>query len=137
MMACLSCQRMSIDIGRTWNRHKKDENEDMALVLGSHHDFKYEKTAVEHLLEGHGFPCFFIPKFHCELNPIERVWGAAKRYTREHCDYSFAGLENTVNPALDSVGVDLIRKYFRRVREYVHAGLQTKEYRWTRSRSCC
>lgn len=100
---------------------KKMKAADMALVLGNHHDFKYEKTAIEHLMKGHGFYCFFIPKFHCELNPIERVWGEAKRYTRAHCDYSFAGLEKTINPALDSVSTDLIRKFFRKVREYMQA----------------
>lgn len=94
---------------------------DMALILGNHCDFKYKKTAVEHLLKQHGYYCFYIPKFHCELNPIERVWGAAKRYTRAHCDYSFPGLKKTVNPALDSVELDTIRKFFRRVREYMQA----------------
>ena len=37
---------------------------------------------------------------------------------RRHCDYTFAGLEKTIGLALDSVSADLIRKYFRRVREY-------------------
>ena len=44
----------------------------------------------------------FILKFHCELNPIERVWGQSKKYTRANCDYSFKGLEETVRPALES-----------------------------------
>ena len=66
---------------------------DMCLVLGNHADFKYEKTAVEYLLQSKGHRALFLPKFHCELNPIERVWGEAKRYTRSHCDYSFPGLE--------------------------------------------
>lgn len=30
---------------------------------------------------------------HCELNYIEYYWAAAKRYTRENCNYSFVGLE--------------------------------------------
>ena len=55
--------------------------------------------------------------FHCELNPIERVWGEAKRYTRLHCDYTFAGLERTIVPALESVRLDTIRK----CREYMQA----------------
>ena len=30
------------------------------------------------------FSCTFIPKFHCELNLIERVWSQSKRYTVYH-----------------------------------------------------
>ena len=95
--------------------------DDMRKTLKSMHDFKYEKTKVEKLVTDRGHRCIFIPKYHCELNPIERVWGHAKQYTRTHCDYSFRGLKRTIGPALNSVSTDLMRKYFRRVREYVRA----------------
>ena len=94
---------------------------DMRLVLGAHTDFKYEKTALEHFMQERGHRAIFLPKFHCELNPIERVWGEAKRYSRAHCDYSFAGLERTIITALESVQLDTIRKYFRKCREYMQA----------------
>ena len=93
----------------------------MRLVLGHHADFKFEKTALEHFMQEKGQRAIYLPKFHCELNPIERVWGEAKRYIRVHCDYSFAGLERTIIPALDSVRLDTIRKYFRKCREYMEA----------------
>ena len=51
----------------------------------------------------------FIPKFHCEINPINCVWCHAKYCTRVNCDYIFQGLENTVEKTLDSVSVELIR----------------------------
>ena len=35
-----------------------------------------------------------------------------------HCDYSFSNLEKIIDTALDVVSVQLIRKYFRKVREY-------------------
>ena len=92
--------------------------DDMRKTLKEMHDFKYEKTKVETLVAGRGHRCIFIPKYHCELNPIERVWGHAKQYTRSHCDYTFAGLERTIDPALDNTSVELIRKYYRKVREY-------------------
>ena len=94
---------------------------DMRLILRGHDDFKYEKTALEYLMANHGQRCYYIPKFHCELNPIERVWGAAKQYTRRHCDYSFPGLEGTVPIGLASVELNTIRKYFRKCREYMQA----------------
>ena len=89
----------------------------MCKILCSHNDFKFEKTRVEHFLHQKGHRVLFIPKYHCELNPIERVWGEAKRFTRKHCNYTFPQLE----PAFDSVNVQLIRKYFRKAREYMIA----------------
>jgi hypothetical protein len=44
--------------------------------------------------------CLFLPKFHCELNWIERYWGAAKKYARRHCTYSLAALRTIVPIAL-------------------------------------
>ena len=95
--------------------------EDMRLALQQMHDFKYEKTKLERLLATKGYRGIFIPKFHCELNPIERVWAQSKKYTRAHCDYSFKGPEDTIIPALDSVTLDSIRKFFRKMRDYMHA----------------
>ena len=97
------------------------KGEDMRLALQQMHDFKYEKTKLESLLATNGYRGIFIPKFHCELNPIERVWAQSKKYTRAHCDYSFKGLESTIIPALDSVTLDSIRKFFRKMRDYMHA----------------
>ena len=36
-----------------------------------------KKTGEDYLVK-RGHIVLFIPKFHCELNPIERVWGQAK-----------------------------------------------------------
>ena len=95
----------------------------MRKKLKDMRDFKHEKTKVETLITDRGHRCIFKPKYHYELNPIERVWGHAKQYTRKHCDYTISGLKKTIGPALDSVSIDLVRKYFRRVREYA------REYR--------
>ena len=93
----------------------------MHKTLQEMHDFKYEKTKVESLLLENNYKGFFIPKFHCELNPIKRVWAHSKKFTRAQCDYSFNGLESTIIPALDSVTLDFIRKYFRKMRDYMAA----------------
>ena len=44
-----------------------------------------EVEAANHLIN-------FYPKFHCELNFIERFWCAAKWCARENCECSFNGL---------------------------------------------
>ena len=53
--------------------------------------------------------CLFLPKFHCELNWIERYWGAAKKYARNHCSYTLTGLRTIVPLAL-SQSLDEIRE---------------------------
>ena len=103
-----------VDVHRLTAAQMKD-------ILAKMEDFKNEKTLVERVLKARGHRCIFLPKYHCELNPIERVWGQAKKYTREHCDYTSAGLQGTIVPALESVDIDLIRKYFRKARDYMRA----------------
>ena len=92
--------------------------DDMRTILSNHDDFLNEKTEVKHYIENRGFQCFFLPKLHCKLNPIERVWGQSKRYCRAYSNFTLRKLRATIDPALDSVSVDLIRIYYRKVRDY-------------------
>ena len=81
--------------------------QDMQAELASHSDFKDERTMIEHFLHGKGQGCIFLPKFHCELNPIERCWGQAKKYTRAHCNYTLAGLRKIIPKGLNSVSLEI------------------------------
>lgn len=101
--------------------------DDMRIILQNHDDFRREKTIVEHFLDAEGVKGVFLPKFHCELNPIERVWGQAKVYTRIHTNFTFLRLRTIIDPGLDSVSTDLIRKYFRKGKEYELAYLDGKK----------
>ena len=47
---------------------KKDE---MIKIAKEMRDFKFQKTKVEETILNKGHRVMFIPKFHCELNPIE------------------------------------------------------------------
>ena len=98
--------------------------EEMRAEISSHPDFKHEKTKIDHFLSSKGFGCLFLPKFYCELNPIERCWGQAKRFTRAHCSYTIAGLRKNVPQGLDYVTVDNIRNCFRKSRHYMFCYLQ-------------
>ena len=100
------------------SKHKWRKKEDIINIVEEMKDFKFQKTKVEELILNHGHRAMFIPKFHCELNPIECVWCRAKQYTHSHCNYSFSNLEKIIDTALDTVSVQLIRKYFRKVREH-------------------
>ena len=87
----------------------------MREALGSHPDFKYEKSRVErYLVEEKGHIVYLLPKHHCELNPIERVWAQSKRYTRAYCNYSIHSLRRNITPALESVPLESIKKHFGR-----------------------
>ena len=75
----------------------------MRETLAKHSDFRDEKSMIEHMLleKGH-VPCF-LPKFHPELNPIERVWAQLKRHTKAHCKYSLPSLRNNIPLTYDTV----------------------------------
>ena len=96
----------------------------MRKMLGEFDDFKNETSMIEHMLieKGH-IPCF-LPKFHPELNPIERVWAQLKRYTRVHCKYSFSSLRKNIPLAYDSVTLENIQNHFRKVRHYMFGYLE-------------
>ena len=81
--------------------------------------FLSQKSALEEVILEAGHKCIFYPKFHCELNYIERYWGAAKRYARENCDYSWSGLQRVVPAALESVDTITIRRFARKAWRYM------------------
>ncbi len=99
-------------------------SDSMAAVLSQHSDFKYEKPVVQRKIESRGHLCFFSPKFHCELKPIEQCWGFSKRETRARCNYSITGLRKNIRPSLDGIPLQTIRKYFRKVRDYSRAYME-------------
>lgn len=45
----------------------------MARLLSKQEDFAKQDSLLEILIREAGHECIFLPKFHCELNPIEMV----------------------------------------------------------------
>ena len=45
----------------------------MACLLSKQDDFANQPSMLEALIKDAGHKCIFLPKFHCELNPIEMV----------------------------------------------------------------
>lgn len=73
-------------------------------------DFVNVKSVLKATCEAEGFMVMFLPKFHCELNPIEQCWGYAK------CGYQMCpasskeeDLENNVIYSLESIQLTSIR----------------------------
>jgi transposase len=84
-------------------------------LLASQPDFQAQVGLVQEAVERRGHAALFLPKFHPELNYIEYFWGQAKRYAREHCTYTLAGLRATVPDALESVSGETIHKFYQRI----------------------
>ena len=88
----------------------------MRETLKSFPDFKFEISHIQRLLtEENGYIVYMVPKYHCELNPIESVWAQAKRYTETYCKYNIQSLRNNIVPALDTVTMENIHNHFRKI----------------------
>ncbi len=46
----------------------------MAQLLSKQDDFQLQESLLEQKIKERGHICTFLPKFHCELNPIEMVF---------------------------------------------------------------
>ena len=55
-------------------------------ILSLQANFTNEKPMIQHYTksQGHVDVCMFLPKFHCELNPIEMLWGFMKYSKYSH-----------------------------------------------------
>jgi len=101
------------------------KKKDLQDILQRQADFAAENVVpiVETTVAKHpgGHVVKWIPKYHCELNPIELVWNRMKKYARKHCGYSIHHLRDTIPKALDSVPLVLIRRFARLCRDYSRA----------------
>ncbi|KAH6570434.1 hypothetical protein BASA60_007704 [Batrachochytrium salamandrivorans] len=102
--------------------HPSMKVKDARELLQSQPDFQAQKPWLQEIVEtNQDLTIDYYPKYHCEFNFIELYWGAAKRYSRRNCDYSFKGLELVLPAALNSVSLTLIRKYARKCFRYMDA----------------
>ena len=60
-------------------------------------------------MEEKGHIVYMLPKFHCELNPIERVWSQSKKYTKAYCKYSIVSSHKLIIPALETVTLETFK----------------------------
>jgi transposase len=73
--------------------------------LKKYEDFSSDGVSiVEEMITERGHMCLFIPRFHCELNPIERCWC--------HANGSIVRLRKIVPEGLASVSTKLISGFF-------------------------
>ena len=90
-------------------------------ILEHQPDFQQQKSLVQEVIEAAGHLCIFLPKFHCELNFIEFFWGVVKRYLRENCNYTFDTLKENMPKAMESVKLEVIRRWEHRMYRWMEA----------------
>ena len=89
---------------------------DVVAVLESHNDFKNDPYILEKYINSKGHIMKFLPKFHVEFSAIEPVWGYAKAKCSGKVHNYWPQEEHQA-----CVSLQLMRKYFRKCREYMRA----------------
>ncbi len=115
----------------------------MYRVLALQEDFLTEKPMIQSVIEEARHICLFLPRFHCELNAIEMLWGYAKYRAlisciscaacqglsiifnasgyRSSADGRFATAKRLVPECLDSCPLITIRRFFQKAWRYMDA----------------
>ncbi len=106
---------------------KKMTLQEMRDMLSAQPDFQEQKEWLSETITSTGKHLIdYFPKYHCELSPIEKVWGVSKRYTRGECDFTLGSLRIVVPQSLDAVSVESIQRFFRASFEYMQAYKECK-----------
>ena len=95
----------------------------MTGALLNQSDFHAAHTAeLFNMIQARGHRCVFLPKFHSELNPIERWWALLKAHCRDNCRFHISTLENTMLAAVEACTIDhpdFIKKSFQTTLRYL------------------
>ncbi|CAB1109985.1 unnamed protein product [Ectocarpus sp. CCAP 1310/34] len=109
---------MTMSGGKTGQEPNKKMS--MPAVLRAQKDFANVDSSLEVLLKRHGGVALMLPKFHCELNPIELVWGRSKWWVRRNCKYTIACLRENVSKSygVHNLSLDIVQKFCRKVANF-------------------
>ena len=103
---------------------EKAPNADVcAQMLQSHPDFVEEMPEIELEMEMHGHKVLWNPKYHAELNPIEMMWGAMKRYMRANTKESMAAVKTGVVDSYKQFKLINYRRWAKHARRFMRAYL--------------
>jgi transposase len=101
------------------NKHAEEGSPDFNRCCGRrrlslHEDFQNTKCWLEAVMDDYeDCELIFLPKFHCELNFIERVWGYCKASLRLFCTFRFEDLQRMLPETLDSIPLHFFRRAAR------------------------
>ncbi|KAJ3524344.1 hypothetical protein NMY22_g11041 [Coprinellus aureogranulatus] len=105
----------------------------MARILSRQDDFAKQISELEKMIVARGHLCMFLPKFHCELNPIEMFWGWVKYRYRQEAKHNFEAAKQAAMKWLRACPLDVIRRFINRSWRFTQAyelGLTEKAAAW-------
>ncbi|THU87050.1 hypothetical protein K435DRAFT_682354, partial [Dendrothele bispora CBS 962.96] len=105
----------------------------MARILSHEDDFRNQVSQLETLIKSRNHEIIFLPKFHCELNPIEMYWGWVKYRYREEDKVKFDDAKQAAVKWLDACPTETICRFINRSFRYMDAyrkGLTGKAAEW-------
>ena len=84
------------------------------FVLSQEQDFLGQEEWLTEVVRQAGFEILFYPKYHCEPNHIEMVWGWTRNYHRRTCTYNYKNLTDTLPITLSTtLPIAYIRRFSR------------------------
>ena len=89
----------------------------MRQKLNAFPDFANQPTILEKLVRKRGHIYLYLPKYHLELNPIERNWCHAKKISRQYVNGTIVKLRSVIPTSLEAVTVEM-NKFFQTCRDY-------------------
>ena len=95
-------------------------------TMGAFPDFSSQKTILEEVVHSRGHICLFFPKYHCEINPIERNWSHGKRVARQYVNGSIVKLREVVLSSLDSVTDEMMNEHVETMTWHTEVAAEVK-----------
>jgi transposase len=83
----------------------------LARILLNYQDFFKEKSQVKELIIDRGYKAMFLPKFYCEINPIEIYWRYSKTRYRQVKKASFPDTKIKVVEVLEACLIKTIQRF--------------------------
>ncbi|CAF2041902.1 unnamed protein product [Rotaria magnacalcarata] len=101
---------------------------ELKVILSNHKAFQ-NNSKLENLAKRYNIEIKFIPKFHCELNPIEGMWCHQKQFVRKHSDQTFQRMLELIHESRENFTQKMIfLKLFRRFWRTIYAYARGQSY---------
>lgn len=99
-----------------------------SYVLANEPDFLAQEEWLTQVVHEAGFKIIFYPKYHCELNYIEMIWGWVKNYHRRTCTYNYKDLKDRLPKTFDNLlPLAFVRKVFQHCLRFMSGYRQNLE----------